>query len=373
MLEENEIYYQEYFIHMNNGDVLRMIEWFFKGTYGVVKKAVSSVNNIITMGTGLIILLVIILFIGVFSALSDDSSVETSSLYVSEDILAYTETIEKYAKEYEMDDYVALIQAVMIQENGGKGNDPMQSSECSFNEKYSKKHNGITDPDYSIKVGIQYLAECLKRAKVNDSSDMKNISLALQGYNYGNGYIQWAIDHFGGYTRANAKVFSDEMKSKLQVDVYGDPDYVSHVLRYYHIGSNGIVAVAKSQIGNTGGSKYWRWYGFKSRVSWCACFVSWCANESGDLDKTIPRFSGVYDGMMWFKNHDKWKNQNYTAKSGDLIFFDWDGNDLPDHVGIVEKVENEKIYTIEGNSNDEVRLHSYFHNYRCIFGYGIVQ
>ena len=168
------------------------------------------------MGTGLIILLVIILFIGVFSALSDDSSVETSSLYVSENVLAYTEIIEKYAKEYEMDDYVALIQAVMMQESGGKGNDPMQSSECSFNEQYPKKHNGITNTDYSIKVGIQYLAECLKRASVKDSSDMKNISLALQGYNYGNGYIQWAIDHFGGYTRANAKVFSDEMKSKLQ-------------------------------------------------------------------------------------------------------------------------------------------------------------
>ena len=76
---------------------------------------------------------------------------------------------------------------------------------------------------------------------------------------------------------------------------------------------------------------------------------------------------------LTFKNHDKWKNQNYTAKSGDLIFFDWDGNDLPDHVGIVEKVENGKVYTIEGNSSDEVRLHSYFHNNRCIFGYGIVQ
>lgn len=263
---------------------------FFKGTYGVVKKAVSSVNNIITMGTGLIVLLVIILFIGVFSALSDDSSVETSSLYVGENVLAYTEIIEKYAKEYEMDDYIALIQAVMMQESGGKGNDPMQSSECSFNEQYPKKHNGITNTDYSIKVGIQYLAECLKRASVKDSPDIENISLALQGHNYGNGYIQWAIDHFGGYTRANAKVFSDEMKSKLQVDVYGDPNYVSHVLRYYYIGSNGIVAVAKSQIGNTGGSKYWRWYGFKSRVSWCACFVSWCANESGALDKTIPRF-----------------------------------------------------------------------------------
>lgn len=343
----------------------------FKGTFGAVKKAATSVNNIITMGMGLIILIVITLFIGVFSALSDDSSVDTSSAYVSEEVLAYTETIEKYAKEYEIEEYVALIQAVMMQESGGKGNDPMQSSECGYNEKYPKKHNGITDPDYSIKVGVQYLAECLKNAKATDPSDTPHISLALQGYNYGNGYIGWAVEHFGGYTKANAKVFSDEKKAELQVKVYGDPDYVSHVLRYYHIGNGNIVLVAKSQVGNAGGKKYWEWYGFKSRVSWCACFVSWCANESGDLDKTIPKFAGVYEGEMWFKHHDKWKEKKYTPNSGDLIFFDWEQNGGVDHVGIVEKVENGKVYTIEGNSSDEVKAKNYSLTNKSIYGYGI--
>jgi len=246
---------------------------FFKGTFGAVKKAATSVNNIITMGTGLILLIVITLFIGVFSALSSDSSVDTSTMYVSQEVLDYTETIEKYAKEYEISDYVSLIQAVMMQESGGKGNDPMQSSECPYNMKYPKKHNGITNAEYSIDVGVHYLSNCLKKANVESVSDIENISLALQGYNYGNGYIQWAIDHFGGYTKANAKVFSDEMKAKLQTSVYGDPDYVSHVLRYYHL--KDIVSIAKTQIGNAGGSKYWKWYGFKSRVSWCMIFVSY--------------------------------------------------------------------------------------------------
>jgi hypothetical protein len=342
-----------------------------KGTVSTVKKAVSGVNNIMTMGMGLIILIVITLFIGVFSALSDDSSVDTSSMYVSEEVISYTKVIEKYAKESDISDYVPLIQAVMMQESGGKGKDPMQSSECRFNEKYPKKHNGITDPDYSIKVGIQNLATCLKKASAKDPSDMDNISLALQGYNYGNGYIQWAIDHFGGYTRANAKVFSDEMKAKLQTKVYGDPLYVQHVLRYYHIGNGNIVLVAKSQIGNVGGKKYWNWYGFKSRVSWCACFVSWCANESGVLDKTIPKFASTYEGEMWFKHHDKWKSRNYIPSPGDIIFFDWEQNDGVDHVGIVEKVESGKLYTIEGNSKDEVRAKSYSLNYKSIYGYGI--
>ena len=343
----------------------------FKGTIGAVKKVASGVNHIISMGVGFIILLVIVLFIGVFSALSDDSSVDVSSMYVSEEVLVYTETIEKYAKEYEIGEYVALIQAVMMQESGGKGKDPMQSSECGFNEKYPKKHNGITDPDYSIKVGIQNLAVCLKNAKATDPSDTSHISLALQGYNYGNGYIEWAVEHFGGYTRANAKVFSDEKKAELQVKVYGDPEYVPHVLRYYHVGNGNIVLVAKSQVGNVGGKKYWKWYGFNNRVSWCACFISWCANESGDLDKTIPRFSGVYEGMTWFKNHDKCKGKNYIPRAGDIIFFDCDSNNDPDHVGIVEKVEKGKVYTIEGNSKDEVRAKNYSLDYKCIFGYGI--
>lgn len=341
-----------------------------KGTISTVKKAATGFNNIITMGMGLIILIVITLFIGVFSALSDDSSVDTSLMYVSEEVIAYTKVIEKYAEEYEISDYVPLIQAVMMQESGGKGNDPMQSSECGFNHKYPKKHNGITDPDYSIKVGIQNLASCLKKASVKDPSDMDNISLALQGYNYDNGYIQWATNHFGGYTRANAKVFSDEMKAKLQVKVYGDPLYVPHVLRYYHIANGNIVLVAKSQIGNVGGKKYWRWYGFKSRVSWCACFISWIANESGDLNVTVPKFSRVEDGISWYKKNNKWENKNYIPHESDLIFFDWNHDNDPDHVGIVEKIENGKIYTIEGNSSNEVREKQYNLYNKSICGYG---
>lgn len=95
-----------------------------------------------------------------FSALSSNSSIDTSTMYVFEEVLAYTEVIEKYVKQYEIEDYVALIQAVMMQESGGKGNDSMQLSKCGYNEKYPKKSNGITDPEYSIEVGIHYLADC---------------------------------------------------------------------------------------------------------------------------------------------------------------------------------------------------------------------
>lgn len=342
-----------------------------KGTFSAVKKAVTGINNIISIGTGAIVLIVIVLFIGVFSALSDDSTINSATLPVSNEVLEYKPVIEHYAKQYEMEEYVTLIMAVMMQESGGIGKDPMQSSECEYNTRYPKKPNGIIDVDYSIDCGIHYLSDCFVMAKVEGPYDMENISLALQGYNYGKGYITWALDHFGGYTRANAKVFSDEQKAKYQIDVYGDPKYVLHVLQYYHLGNGDIVMVAKSQVGNVGGKPYWSWYGFNSRVEWCACFVSWCANESGDLDKTIPKFSAVYDGMTWFKKYNKWKSSNYIPNAGDIIFFDWEQDGNPDHVGIVEKVEDGKVYTVEGNSKDECRVKHYSQNYKSILGYGI--
>lgn len=188
---------------------------------------------------------------------------------------------------------------------------------------------------------------------------MENISLDLQGYNYGKGYLTWAIQHFGGYTRAYAKVYSDEQKTKYQIDVYGDPQYVFHVLRYYHLGNGDIVIVAKSQVDNVGGKPYWSWYVFEERVEWCAWFVSWCANESGQLNVTIPKFARVEDGIQLFKDNGKWAYRDYIPKSGDLIFFDWENDNDPDHVGIVERIGNNYIYTIEGNSNDECKEKKY--------------
>lgn len=142
-------------------------------------------------------------------------------------------------------------------------------------------------------------------SNVEGPYDMENISLDLQGYNYGKGYLTWAIQHFGGYTRAYAKVYSDEQKTKYQIDVYGDPQYVFHVLRYYHLGNGDIVIVAKSQVDNVGGKPYWSWYVFEERVEWCAWFVSWCANESGQLNVTIPKFARVEDGIQLFKDNGK--------------------------------------------------------------------
>lgn len=346
-----------------------------KHTFQVAKVATTSIQNVIGIGCAFILLVVIALFFGVFSALADDSSVNSAMQPVSSEVLAYADTISKYAKEYGIEGYAGLIQAVMMQESGGKGQDPMQSSECEYNTKYPKEPNGITDPDYSIKAGIHYLSDTIKAADVKNPTDIQQLSLALQAYNYGKGYIEWAKTNFGGYTRANAKVYSDQKKAELKTNVYGDPQYVAHVMQYYHIGNHDIVQIAQSQLGNIGGRPYWSWYGFNSRVEWCACFVSWVMNEAGLIENgSVPKFAYCPTGVNWFKEHNRWQERQYTPAAGDIIFFDWQNDGVSDHVGIVEKVEKGTIYTIEGNStNDECRQNSYQIGSIYIAGYGVLK
>lgn len=344
----------------------------FKKPLLILSKTLNGLSKLWSYGTGLILILVICLFIGVFGSLSNNNNINTENSPLSAEVLAYEGIITQYASHYGIEEYVPIIEAIMMQESGGKGNDPMQAAECGFNTKYPHVPNGIQDPVYSIEVGIQNFAECLTVAKVLNINDTNNLYLALQGYNYGKAYITWAYDLFGCYSKANAKVYSDNKKSELKIKVFGDPEYVEHVLRYYHFGNSNIIEIARKEIGNKGGEKYWRWYGFNQRENWCAIFVSWCANESGIINNTIPKFSLCTDGVKWYKDHNKWENKSYIPQTGDIIFFDWNGDGHVQHVGIVEKEENGKVYTIEGNSNDEVRNKSYSLNNKSIYGYGSV-
>lgn len=136
-------------------------------------------------------------------------------------------------------------------------------------------------------------------------------------------------------------------------------------------GSSDIALVAASQIGNEGGELYWRWYGFSSHVDWCAVFVSWCADQVGLLDDgSMPKFAVCDDGIRWFIEKGRWFNRSIEPWPGMIIFFDWNDDGRSDHVGIVEKCENEMIYVIEGNSGDACRRQRYPLGSGEIAGYG---
>ena len=329
----------------------------------------------------LVIVLVVMCFAGFMFASDED---DTEILPISEEVKAYEPIIQQYAREHGIGDYVLLIQAVMMQESGGRGTDPMQASECGYNTLYPHAPGSIRDPEYSINVGIQNLADCLSVAQCESPMDMDAIKLALQGYNYGQGYITWAMNKYGEYSKANAVEFSINAAERYGWSSYGDMNYVPHVLRYYPLGqifydpdtSTLIVEVARSQIGNVGGEPYWSWYGFTERVEWCACFVSWCANKCGYLRSgIIPKFSGCINGVEWFKDRGQWIGNSFEPSPGMIIFFDWDDEDgqdgNADHVGIVEKVENGRVYTIEGNTSNSCRQRCYPVGYYQILGYCI--
>lgn len=170
---------------------------------------------------------------------SSASGVATAN--VSDEVLRYRATVEQIAAKYGMTPYVELILAVMMQESGGHGLDVMQAAEGGFNKKYPHVPNGITDPEYSIECGIQELKYALDKAGCTGPTDLDRIKLALQGYNYGSGYIDWAMERDGGYTKANAIAYSDMMcaRPNWPYSRYGDKEYVDHVLRYYIITSTG--------------------------------------------------------------------------------------------------------------------------------------
>lgn len=165
---------------------------------------------------------------------ADNAPVLIGGQPVGGSVEAYRTTVTQLAAQYGMSDYVSLILAVMQQESGGRGGDPMQAAEGPFNTRYPHEPNGITDPAYSIQCGIQELHQCLQLAGCTGPNDTAGIALALQGYNFGSGFISWAKSR-GGYTLANAQAFSQMEASTLGWSGYGDPYYVPHVLRYYKI------------------------------------------------------------------------------------------------------------------------------------------
>ena len=189
-------------------------------------------------------------------------------------------------------------------------------------------------------------------------------------------YLYITVSHKTAEEMAAQYGFDEEQKEQLaELLAEENRSLWSAVLYGIYTVDGAIVSVALSQVGNVGGEPYWSWYGFSGRVEWCACFVSWCANECGYIDTgIIPKYAGCVNGVQWFKDRGQWLDGSAEPAPGMIIFFDWNdenGQDgLSDHTGIVEKVENGRVYTIEGNSGDSVRQNSYPVGHYEVLGYG---
>lgn len=194
-------------------------------------------------------------------------------------------------------------------------------------------------------------------------------------------WLYITVSHKDANQMANQYGFNTDQDAQLQELLAQDNSMWAAVLYGIYGMDDQIVAVALSQIGNVGGEPYWSWYGFNSRVEWCACFVSWCANQCGYIDTGVcPKYAGCVNGVQWFKDHGQWADNSIEPTPGMIIFFDWNnpnGSSGPqdgqsDHTGIVERVDNGVVYTVEGNSGDSCRENHYPVGYYEILGYGIL-
>lgn len=136
-----------------------------------------------------------------------------------------------------------------------------------------------------------------------------------------------------------------------------------------------IINKAKEYLGykegNNNDTIFGNWYGLPNNP-WCAMFISYIMNRVGISTDIVPKFASCTVGTNWFKDKRQFKDNKYIPQIGDIVFIIWDiGNNTPDHVGIVEKVENNTVYTIEGNRGDRVCEKSYGIGSAYIFGYGV--
>ena len=137
-----------------------------------------------------------------------------------------------------------------------------------------------------------------------------------------------------------------------------------------------VIDLALSQVGQTGGQPYWSYYGFSSRVEWCACFVHWCMRNTPSASGSYPQTANnaycqtIADNFM---SIGQWGSRGYTdLVAGDTIFFDWEGDGHTDHIGLVIGTDGTNVYTVEGNSGDAVKVKSYPINSSVIYGYGLM-
>lgn len=195
-------------------------------------------------------------------------------------------------------------------------------------------------------------------------------------------YLYITVGHKTAEEMADRFNFTDNQRQQLSELLAEENRRLwSAVLYGIYSVDDAIVTVALSQVGNAGGQLYWSWYGFDSRVEWCACFVSWCADQCGYIDSgVIPKFAGCVNGVQWFKDRGQWQDGSFEPSPGQIIFFDWDnkGSSGPqdgqsDHVGIVEKCENGIVYTVEGNAGDSCRQNQYPVGQYEILGYGVLR
>lgn len=319
----------------------------------------------------------ILLIGGVSSSTSVASTGEEQNL--PEEVLRWKEKVTKEAVKNEIPETVPYLLGIIMVESGGNSENYPDIMQCS--ESQGRPPNSITDPDESIEVGVKYFADMWKGHR---EYEVLNI---VQAYNFGGGFLNhsgksYSLESAIQFSKIQANgqtvTYTNPVAIGLGYDyryAYGNMFYAQIVKQYISSNSNNtggnseIMKIASGELAegiHKGGEKYWSWYGFNSRVEWCATFVSYVAEKA---NVKMERFAYCPTGINNFKASNQWQDRGVEPKSGAIIFFDWDGDGVSDHVGIVEKFENNTVHTIEGNSGDIIARRNYEKSSSYILGY----
>lgn len=195
----------------------------------LIQKTISSLF-------GLLLLMTIVFGTAYFIGNAKEEEVYQVPKTLSDQVASYQPLVEKYLKIHDKEEYTGVVLALMMQESGGRGNDPMQAS-----ESYCGEVGCIEDPTLSVEKGVEYFSKVIDQAN-------GDIKLALQSYNFGLGFINYVQENGGSYTEELAIQFSQSKYKELKHTgiyscireeasqyeaCYGDIMYVKAVLDYY--------------------------------------------------------------------------------------------------------------------------------------------
>lgn len=266
-----------------------------------------------------------------------------------------------------------VIEKVLIKPTNGEVNLYFKTFETSLNKnEYFDFTKGIKD-EYKIMISKLFELEYLKYDVINNETE-NVLKVTYSNSDELKEIIKEHIEVFEGENIIFNFYYDEDIKfNELNLEE------VYNLINRENIRRNEFVQTAIKELGNTG-EKYYTWYGFNYRVEWCAVFVSWLANQHGLLETEIPKFASVKYGAWFYQERGTWKDNTYTPQPGDIIIFNYDKTDPYDyeHVGIVEKVQDGRIYTIEGNANYKndpintaVVRRNYPLKYHKIVGFGV--
>jgi murein DD-endopeptidase MepM/ murein hydrolase activator NlpD len=278
----------------------------------------------------ILILILGLIFILFFASQQEEQMeyeyLEGGEAAVSPLVLRYEPLVTKYAQKYGVESYVQLLLAKIQQESGGRLPDVMQSS-----ESIGLPPNTITDPEQSIDVGVRYFAQVLKEAK-------GDVKLTLQAYNFGTGFIDYALDR-GGYSKEVAVKFSEMMASKLGWSRYGDVNYVDNVLRYLYGSGAGTVNARGFSMPISGSSVNSK---FGVRID----PIDGSLSYHNGVDFSCKKGQPIYSVKPGTVTRAGWENSNdHTQGFGQRVYVDHGGNQVTvyAHLSKILVAEGQKV------------------------------